>query len=137
MKIPPSLFHAHINCPTKCWLKFTGEPATGNAYAEWVKTQNESYAAAAIQRLRSEMPPDECSFAPTQEYLKTSKWLMGFDVAVAVATSQNLETCLQAVERVPQEGCGKSAKHPNPFRVHQQARQRRKAAAGVRCICAF
>jgi len=108
MKITPLLFDAHIKCPTKCWLKFTGEPATGNAYAEWAQRQNEAYHAAAIQRLRSEMPPDERADAPTQESLKTSKWRMGFDVAVA--TSQDLETCLQGVERAPSEGRGKSAR---------------------------
>jgi hypothetical protein len=26
---------------------------------------------------------------------------------------------------------------PHPFCVYQQARQRRKAAAGVRCVCAL
>jgi predicted RecB family nuclease len=108
MKITPSLFHAHIKCPTKCWLRFTGEPATGNPYAEWAQSQNESYRDTAIERLRSEMPQDECAIAPAQESLKTSKWRLGFDVAVA--TSQNLETRLQAVERVAPEGRGKSAR---------------------------
>jgi hypothetical protein len=104
MKITTSLFRAHIKCPTKCWLKFTGEPATGNAYAEWVQSQNESYRAATIERLRSEVPQIECAVALAQENLKTSKWRLGFDI---VATSQNLETRLHAVERVPPEGRGK------------------------------
>jgi hypothetical protein len=108
MKITPSLFHAHIKCPTKCWLRFTGEPATGNPNVEWGQSQNDSYRAAAIERLRSEVPQDECAIAPAQESLKTSKWRLGFDVAVA--TSQNLETRLQAVERVATEGRGKSSR---------------------------
>jgi len=107
MKITQSIFHAHINCPTKCWLKFTGEPADGNAYGEWVQRQNKEYHATLVHRLRSEMPPDGRADAPTQESLKSSKWRMGFDVAVA--TSQNLEARLDAVERVPPEGRGKSA----------------------------
>ena len=82
-------------------------PATGNAYAEWVQRQNESYRVAAIKRLQSEMPQDECAVAPTQENLKTSKWRLGFD---AFATSQNLETHIHAVERVPPEGRGHSAR---------------------------
>jgi hypothetical protein len=53
MKITPSLFHAHIKCPTKCRLRFIGDPATGNPYAEWVQNQNESYRVAAIERLRA------------------------------------------------------------------------------------
>ncbi len=105
MKITPSLFHAYLKCPTKCWLKFGGEPATGNTYAEWVQRQNDSYRDVSIERLRSEFPPDDCAVAPTQENLKTSKWRMGFDVLVGLP--ENVETCLHAVERVPAEGRGK------------------------------
>jgi hypothetical protein len=97
MKITPSLFHAHLKCATKCWLRFTGEPATGNVYAEWVQRQNESYHDAAIERLRSEAPQDECAVAPTQENLKTSKWRLGFDVLLT--PSENLESRVHAVER--------------------------------------
>ncbi|MGP8233853.1 MAG: TM0106 family RecB-like putative nuclease [Limisphaerales bacterium] len=109
MKITPSLFHAHIKCPTKCWLRFTGEPASGNAYADWVQSQNELYRNAAIERLRFETPQDECAIAPSpsQENLRTAKWRLGFDVVVA--TAQNLETRLHAVERTPSEGQGQSA----------------------------
>ena len=106
MKITTSLFHAHVKCPTKCWLRFTGESATGNAYAEWVQSQTESYYAAVMQRLRSEVAQDECAIAPSQESLKTAEWRLGLDVD---ATSQNLETRLHAVERVPSEGRGKPA----------------------------
>jgi predicted RecB family nuclease len=108
MKITSSLFLAHIKCPTKCWLRFTGEPATGNPYAEWVQSRNESYRESEIERLRSEVPQDECATMPGQENLKTSKWRLGFNVFVA--TSQNLETHLQAVERVRPEGRGKTAR---------------------------
>jgi hypothetical protein len=106
MKITSSLFQAYIKCQTKCWLKFTGEPATGNAYSEWAQSQNESYYAAAIERLRSEVPQDEYAIEPAPEGLKTSTWRLGFGV---VGTSQNVETRLHAVERVPSEGRGKSA----------------------------
>ncbi|MGA3182127.1 MAG: hypothetical protein ABSF38_17465 [Verrucomicrobiota bacterium] len=107
MNITPSLFHAHIKCPTKCWLRFTGEPATGNAYAEWDQRQNETYRNAAIERLRSEVPREQCAVAPAQESLSTSKWRLGLDVAVA--TAQDLETRLHALERVLPQGHGKSA----------------------------
>jgi predicted RecB family nuclease len=107
MKITPLLFHAYLKCPTKCWLRFTGEPATGNPYAEWVQKQTASYRESATERLRSEVPQDDCALAPTQEDLKESTWQLGLDV---LATSQNLETRLQAIERVPSEGRGKSAR---------------------------
>jgi hypothetical protein len=107
MKITPSLFCAHSKCPTKCWLRFTGEPATGNVYAEWVQRKNESYRAAANERLRSEVPPDECADTPAQENLKTSKWRLGFDVLLT--PSESLETRLHAIDRVAAEGRRKSA----------------------------
>jgi predicted RecB family nuclease len=107
MKITASLFQAHFKCPTKCWLRFTGEVVTGNDYAEWLESQNESYRNAAIERLRAEVPEGDCAVAPAQESLKTSEWRLGFNV---FATSQNLEACLHAVERVPSEGRGKSAR---------------------------
>jgi predicted RecB family nuclease len=106
MKITTSLFEAYIKCPTKCWLRFTGEPATGNDYAEWEQRRNESYRNAAIERLRSEVPKDECAVAPAQDGLKTTNWRLGVGI---VTTSQNLEARIHAVERVPSEGRGKSA----------------------------
>ena len=51
--------------------------------------------------------------APAQDSLKTTKWRLGFDVFVA--TSQNLEARIHAVERVPPEGRGQSA-HLIPIR---------------------
>ena len=107
MKITPSLFSAYIKCPTKCWLRFTGEPVTGNAYAEWDQRKNESYRNAAIERLRSEVPQELCAVAPAQDSLRTSKWRLGLDVDVA--TAQNFETHLHALERVLPQGRGKSA----------------------------
>ena len=51
MTITPFLFEAFLKCPTKYWLRFTGEPPVGNAYAQWVKTEQESYRADAVKRL--------------------------------------------------------------------------------------
>ena len=75
MKITASLFHAHIKCPTKCWLRFTGEPPSGNPYAEWVQSQSESYHDATVVCLRSEVSEDEWPAAPVQERSKTGKGL--------------------------------------------------------------
>jgi len=32
MKITPALFEAYLKCPTKCWLRSTGEPSSGGSY---------------------------------------------------------------------------------------------------------
>jgi hypothetical protein len=67
VRITPELFSAFLLCPTKCWLKSVGEHGTGNAYAEWVQAQNESYRVAGIDRLRLARPPRELMHAPPTE----------------------------------------------------------------------
>ena len=61
MTITPPLFEAYLKCPTKCWLRFTGEPPRAIAYAEWVQTETESYRADAAKRLTANLPADECA----------------------------------------------------------------------------
>ena len=134
MKITPHLFEAHLKCPTKCWLRAVGEPPSGNAYAEWVQAQDESYRITETERLLADMPPGESARSPSAENLKASKWRLAVDV-VAQASSRQiapvgtdstpspesqgrgwnaslpaiLESRLHAVERVPSEGRGKAA----------------------------
>ena len=59
MKITPDVFEAYLKCPTKCWLRATGEPSAGNTYPEWLKAQNDSYRATETARLVAEFPNDE------------------------------------------------------------------------------
>src|ERR1022692_3061107 len=80
MKISSDLFEAFVKCPTKCWLRFTGEPTADNAYAEWVQTQNESYRADAAKRLMADEPANACALAPVVENLKTARWRAAVDV---------------------------------------------------------
>src|SRR5881296_992999 len=84
MTITPSLFEAHLKCATKCWLRSTGEPAAGNAYAEWVQSQNDSYRADATKRVMEALPTDECVIAPAAENLKAAKWRLAVDVSVRI-----------------------------------------------------
>ena len=51
MKITSAVFEAYLKCPTKCWLRASGEPTSGNTYAEWVKAQNASYRETETARL--------------------------------------------------------------------------------------
>ena len=104
VRIMPELFSAFLLCPTKCWLKSVGEHGTGNAYAEWVQAQNESYRVAGIDRLRLATPPGELMPAPPTDGLKNGTWRVAFDV---LARTENLESRLNALERVPSEGRGK------------------------------
>ena len=64
MRITSHLFEAFLKCPTKCWLRASGESASGNTYAEWVQTQNESYRAAETERLLTQASTSELKAPP-------------------------------------------------------------------------
>jgi len=107
MTISLHLFEAYLKCPSKCWLRATAEQATGNIYAEWVQAENESYRAAGTKRLLSETPQGEYAISPSAASLRAGKWRLALDVP---ARTQTLESCLHAVETVPSEVRGKSAR---------------------------
>src|SRR5439155_1880850 len=105
MRITPDLFGAYLKCPTKCFLRVHGEAPSGNAYAEWVRSQNECYRSAGVVRLRERVPQVEwADSTPDAPDLKTAKWRLAVDFP---AQTQNLECRLHALERVPSEGRGK------------------------------
>jgi hypothetical protein len=104
MTITPSLFEAFLKCPTKCWLRANSETPSGNAYAEWVQSQKESFRATETKRLLAEKPSVESARSPAQETLKTSKWRLAVD-----------ETHLHAVERIPSRTRGRSGGNSSPF----------------------
>ena len=81
MRISSDLFNAFLKCSTKCWLRAAGEPASGYAYAEWVKSQNGSYHATEIERLLSETPKNEVAVSPPLENLKAAQWRLATNLA--------------------------------------------------------
>lgn len=106
MKITTPLFEAGLKCITKCFLRSLGETGTGNAYADWVRTQAESYRNAGMKDLLAGATDDECIIgSPGTGNWKTAKWRLAVDL---VARAENLESSLHAVERVPSEGRGQS-----------------------------
>ena len=112
MKISCDIFEAFLKCPTEGWLRAAGEPGSGNAYAEWVQSQNASYRATHIERLLSESPADEFAIAPPSEGLKTAKWRLATGMVVqAQMKGHTLGAELHAVERVPSEGRGRPAQY--------------------------
>ena len=70
MKITPDVFEAFLKCVTKCWLRATGEPSSGNTYAEWVKGQNETYRLPETDRLLAQTPPAESAVSPPSSISK-------------------------------------------------------------------
>ena len=137
MRITPSLFEAHLKCPTKCWLRLNGEPTAGNVYPEWVQSQSESYRAVAARQLTAQLSAETCAVSSTLENPKNANWRLAVDVDILAQTStleasgtmplqeqqpgetphdaigsdgtSALHSCLHAIERIPSEGRGKAA----------------------------
>jgi predicted RecB family nuclease len=59
MTITAQLLEAYVKCSTKCWLRYTGENATDNAYAVWAQAKSEAYRVDGIRRLVAELPNGE------------------------------------------------------------------------------
>lgn len=107
MIITASIFEAGSKCLTKCFLRSLGEAGAGNVYTDWIRTKSDSCHREGIKRLMAGAAHDECirGLSGTGK-LKTAKWRFAVDL---VAHSQNLESTIHTVERIPSEGHGKSA----------------------------
>ena len=92
MNISVDLFEAFIKCSTKCWLRASGAPTSGNAYAEWVKAQNKFYRDDAVKRLIADVPANECEVAPVAENLKIAKWRLAVGVQVCMPFATRVST---------------------------------------------
>jgi len=105
--ITSHLFEAYLKCSTKCFFRSLGEAETGNAYANWVQTQTEAYRSEGLKRLMEGVPRDERAIRPSGTgHLKTANWRLAEEF---VARSENLESNIHAIERIPSEGRGKPA----------------------------
>src|SRR5437763_1760010 len=110
MKITSAVFEAYLKCPTKCWLRASGEPTSGNTYAEWVKAQNASYRETETARLVASSPHDEVARSPNMKKVKAATWRLASSLSVqAEMDSWAVESELHAIERVPAGGREKAA----------------------------
>ena len=109
MIINSKLFEAYLECPTKCWLRSRAEPAKPNYYAEWARAQNETYLEYGLIRLLVPFAKsDQATAPPIPKNPKDVTWCLAID---ALWRTKDLESSLQAVERIPSEGHG----HPAPL----------------------
>jgi predicted RecB family nuclease len=105
MIVTSRLFEAYLKCPTKCFLWSRGETGTGNAYADWAEVQNISYRREGIRRLKDGVASKECVAGSLDgEDLKSAAWRLAVDQK---ANAENIESAIDAVERVPLEPPGK------------------------------
>jgi predicted RecB family nuclease len=101
MIVSSQIFEIYLECPTKCWLRSRAEPTTGSFYAEWVRAQNETYFQDGLKRLLATLPEsDRATAPPIPNNPKDVTWRLAIDVSWR---TRDLESCLQAVERVPAE----------------------------------
>jgi predicted RecB family nuclease len=97
MLISSPLFQAYLECSTKCWLRSRAEPSAGNAYAEWVRLQDQTYYENGLKRLLALYPEDHRAIAPSiSKQAKNATWRIAIDTCLRV----------QAVERTHPEGRG-------------------------------
>jgi hypothetical protein len=59
MTITADVFEAFLKCPTKGYLRSRGEVGTGDAYADWLRIQNESWRREALKCLTPGNVPGE------------------------------------------------------------------------------
>ena len=105
MVVSSQLFEAFLECPTKCWLRSRAEPTAGNAYAEWVQSQNKTYCERGVKRLVAMHPKSDHTVAPPiSKNLKDAPWHLITDIRLS---ANDLESSLQAVERMPSKGGGR------------------------------
>ena len=113
MNISSLLFEDYVQCPTKCWLRSRGEPTSGNVYAEWARTQNETYFQGGLKHLLVTLPEsDRATSPPIPENPKDVTWCLASNVRWR---TKALESCLQAVERIPSEGHGRPPPSSSPI----------------------
>ena len=104
MTISSQLLDAYLQCPTKCWLRSTGEQVTDSTYASYTHNQNKSYGTTEIRRLESKVKQSECMISPSANSLRTGRWRLATRV---LAQTPHLASCLHAVEHLPSAGPGK------------------------------
>lgn len=113
MIITSRLFEAYLKCPTKCSLRSIGEAGIENAYADLVRTQNESYRNSGVKRLLEKCSQGAGVTGPLDtDGLKTAKWRLAVNISVS---GHDLESTIHAIERGPSEGRSKTS-HFIPIR---------------------
>jgi predicted RecB family nuclease len=100
MRITPDVFEAYLKCPTKSWLRATGESSTGNNYAEWLKGQNDAFRTIVVNKLVAGSGSHR--FLPIARDFETPMRRLATSVAVELQSdSFMLHSELHAVEYLP------------------------------------
>ena len=102
MTISSQLFEAYLYCPLKCWLQSRAEPISGNIYAEWARVHKEAYYQDGLKRAFTTIPETARAInPPISKNFMDATWRLSSDIRLS---AKELESHLQAVERIPSEG---------------------------------
>jgi predicted RecB family nuclease len=108
MNVTSALFEAFLKCPTKCYLRSTGQAGGENVYAEWVRAQNDVYRSKTAKLVIEAAADTEGPVAsPAAKDLKTAAWQLAVDLHVKAGA---IESRIHAVERQPPQGQHRPAK---------------------------
>jgi hypothetical protein len=103
MNVTSALFESFLKCATKCYLRSTGKAGAGNAYAEWVRAQNDACRSKMAKRVIEALEDTDGPVAsPAAKDLKTTACAV--DLLVEAGTT---ESQIHAVEHLPSQGRGK------------------------------
>jgi len=100
VRVTSSLFEAGLKCFTKCFLLSLGEQESGNAYADWARSHDESYQKEAIQRLIEGTEMADVTGVTDATNLSSAGWRLAVIVRVH---AHNLESIIPLVERMKGE----------------------------------
>ena len=102
--ITNEIFEAFLRCPTKCFLQREGMPPSGNVYAEWVRGEMQSYRVEGAKYLMKRLSP----IGPIDGLLNRSDFILESwrGALNSRVRSQNLESRIDAIERLPSQTTG-------------------------------
>jgi len=100
------LFEAYLACPTKCYLRSTGEVAATNDFAIWNKTRSETYPCEGVQRLTTDHHSELAPEPPEPGHWKNVRWHFALNL---IARAENMKASLQVVQRFPAKGKNKTS----------------------------
>lgn len=110
MEISSEILEAYLKCPTKCWLRASGEQFAGNTYAHWARTHSDTYCAINLKRLEANSPSGQLVVSPPTTTILSATWRYATRISVRVATNTlALRSELHALERQPTRTNGESA----------------------------
>jgi predicted RecB family nuclease len=107
MTVTSELFEAHLKCPTKCFLKSTGETDRTNAYANWIETESRTYRTDGCQRVMDRISSGEC--VASSENLRDQRAIRWQFVVDLCVHAQGLSSTIHMIERLSLEGKTKTA----------------------------